>query len=110
MRIPGWAVGRPVPSDLYRYAERGRSNRYAQREWPAGGDYRSNRAMPCWRRHWQAGDKVELRLPMPIHRVLADDPVAADRGRVAIERGPIVYCVEGVDNRRQRLGFAHPVG
>ncbi len=49
-------------------------------------------------RHWAAGDTVELRLPMPVHRVLADDPVAADRGRVALERGPIVYCVEGVDN------------
>ena len=49
-------------------------------------------------RRWQAGDRVELDLPMPIQRVLADDPVAADHGRVALQRGPIVYAVEAVDN------------
>ena len=41
---------------------------------------------------------VELEIPMPIRRVVADQKVAADRGRVAIERGPLVYCLEDVDN------------
>jgi len=41
---------------------------------------------------------VELSLPMPVHRVTSDERVAADAGRVALERGPIVYCAEAVDN------------
>ena len=49
-------------------------------------------------RRWQAGDAVELDLPMPVRRVAADEKVQADRGRVALERGPLVYCAEWPDN------------
>lgn len=49
-------------------------------------------------RQWHSGDTVELNLPMPVRRVLAHEAVEADRGRVAIERGPLVYCAEGADN------------
>src|SRR5581483_3786723 len=49
-------------------------------------------------RMWKAGDTIELALPMPIRRVVANDAVAADRGRVAIERGPVMYAAEWVDN------------
>ncbi len=49
-------------------------------------------------RRWRPGDTVTLDLPMPAHRVMAHPSVAADVGRVALQRGPIVYCLEGVDN------------
>jgi hypothetical protein len=49
-------------------------------------------------REWHAGDVVELHLAMPVQRVKADDRVAADRGRVALMRGPLVYCIESADN------------
>lgn len=49
-------------------------------------------------RRWQAGDVIELNLPMAIQRIEAHPRVEADRGRVAIRRGPLVYCFEGVDN------------
>ena len=49
-------------------------------------------------RKWQAGDVVELNLPMPIRRVVANDKVKADAGRVALQRGPVVFCVEWADN------------
>jgi hypothetical protein len=48
-------------------------------------------------RAWQPGDKVALELPMPVRRVVANEQVEADRGRVALMRGPLVYCLEGVD-------------
>jgi DUF1680 family protein len=48
-------------------------------------------------RAWQPGDTVTLDLPMPVRRVIANEKVEADRGRVALMRGPIVYCVEGTD-------------
>ena len=50
------------------------------------------------RRTWKAGDKVELSLPMEIQRIEAHPQVTADAGRVAIQRGPLVYCFEAVDN------------
>ncbi len=49
-------------------------------------------------RTWKAGDAVRLVLPMPVERVYADPRVKADVGRVALQRGPVVYCLEGVDN------------
>ncbi len=56
-------------------------------------------------RTWAPGDKVRLVLPMPVERVLADPRVKADVGRVALQRGPIVYCLEGVDNGGHPRGF-----
>ncbi|MBV9267959.1 MAG: glycoside hydrolase family 127 protein, partial [Acidobacteriaceae bacterium] len=49
-------------------------------------------------RRWKSGDVIELELPMPVRRVLAAEEVEADRGRVALQRGPIVYCTESPDN------------
>jgi DUF1680 family protein len=49
-------------------------------------------------RTWKSGDVVRLNLPMPVERVHADPRVKADVGRVALQRGPVVYCLEGVDN------------
>ena len=49
-------------------------------------------------RDWKAGDVITLTLPMPVRRILANDAVEADRGRVALQRGPIVYAAEWPDN------------
>jgi uncharacterized protein len=146
IRIPGWARGEAMPTDLYRFADRDpervalqpndgstgvarpvpasarqeeqratarlaeapearrRQDRGGQRSKPS---LRLNgRPVPMTldkgyariRRRWQKGDVVQLDLPMPIRRVLAHDGVAEDRDKAAIERGPIVYCVEAIDN------------
>ncbi len=50
------------------------------------------------KREWSAGDRVELALPMPVERVYAHPKVQADCGRVALRRGPVVYCLEEADN------------
>jgi len=49
-------------------------------------------------REWKMGDKVELVLPMPIERVEANPKVREDAGRTALQRGPVVYCLESIDN------------
>ena len=59
-------------------------------------------------RKWHAGDTIELDLPMPIRRIQAHPKVAAGRGRVAIQRGPIVYCLEAVDNGGKVFNLALP--
>lgn len=50
------------------------------------------------RRSWRRGDRLELALPMPVEKLHADPRVRADHGKVAIQRGPLVYCLEQADN------------
>ncbi len=59
-------------------------------------------------RTWKSGDVVRLSLPMPVQRVYADPHVQADEGRVALQRGPVVYCLEGVDNDGQVRNLVLP--
>jgi DUF1680 family protein len=54
-------------------------------------------------RDWKKGDVVALNLPMPVRRIAAMDSVKADQNRVALQRGPLVYCVEHVDNGGKAL-------
>ena len=49
-------------------------------------------------RQWKKGDTVEVVMNMPVHRIKAHDKVEQNRGRLAVERGPVVYCAEGADN------------
>ena len=97
LRIPGWARGEPVPSDLYRFMDQTsepvtiRVNGQPVPVTPVKG-------YVSLKRIWKHGDAVELNLPMPVRRIQANDQVAADRGRVALQRGPLVYCAEWPDN------------
>jgi hypothetical protein len=50
------------------------------------------------KRKWKAGDKVELDLPMPVRKIVADERIADDRDKMAIQRGPLIYCAEWPDN------------
>jgi DUF1680 family protein len=59
-------------------------------------------------RTWKAGDEVLLNLPMPVEVVHADPKVKADVGRAALQRGPVVYCLEGVDNGGQVRNLTLP--
>jgi DUF1680 family protein len=59
-------------------------------------------------RLWRAGDKIEVRLSMPIERIHAHPAVRANAGKVALRRGPVVYCLEEVDNGPNLPGFSLP--
>jgi hypothetical protein len=97
IRIPGWARGEPVPGTLYRQLVAGTPEiRLAVGDEAVSGGTQAGYAVI--RRRWEPGDVVRLDLPMPVRRLVADERVEADRGRVALERGPLVYCVEAIDN------------
>jgi len=59
-------------------------------------------------RTWQARDVVEIDMPMPVKRIYADPRVYANRGRVALQRGPLVYCLEGIDHNGKVLDIMLP--
>jgi DUF1680 family protein len=97
IRIPGWARNQPLPSDLYRYLDQSEEPvPLALNSTPV--EYQVIQGFAQIRRRWRAGDVVELNLPMPVRRVVSHDQVKDNMGRVALERGPLVYCVEAVDN------------
>ncbi len=100
LRIPGWSQGQPTPAELYRYV--GPIENDQERPILAvNGDsvpVKLERGYAVIDREWHTGDEVVLKLPMPVRRVQAREEVEADRGRIAIERGPLVYCLEGADH------------
>ena len=109
LRIPGWAQGRPVPSDLYRYADP------APAAWTlrAGGEelkVKLEQGYAVITREWRPGDVVELDLPMPVRTVHGSPQIAAIAGCVALERGPVVYCVEGTVSTVAPGELALPTG
>lgn len=82
LRIPGWCTGAKLSVNGQAVEKLDLQKGYARLSRP-----------------WKAGDVVQLDLPMEIRRMEAHPKVAADLGRVAIQRGPIIYCFEAVDNK-----------
>jgi DUF1680 family protein len=107
VRVPGWARGRPVPSDLYGYVDTTDTPfALAVNGKPVKADL--VRGFAVVRRTWHPGDSLELNLSMPVRRVLSHENVEANAGRVALERGPVVYCAEAVDNGGQVFNLVLP--
>lgn len=98
LRIPGWVRGNVLPSDLYAYAD---NQKTVYRVSVNGQTVESdvNNGYLSIARKWKKGDVVEVHFDMLPRIVKANPKVEADRGRVAVERGPIVYCAEWPDNR-----------
>lgn len=97
LRIPGWAVGKEHPGGLY-HAKQPAGEVTLKVNGRTVGDLGIHRGYARIRRRWSPGDVVELQLPMDIRRVKADPRVEAAQGRVALHRGPLLYCLEGMDH------------
>jgi DUF1680 family protein len=97
IRIPGWAQEGAIPSDLYKFsATTGSKIEIKINGKPA--EYSMENGYAVLTKAWKMGDVVVLDLPMDIRRVVANNKVEDDRGKVALQRGPIVYCAEWPDN------------
>ena len=97
VRVPGWCRDSQTPGGLYRADGRSVATvsvngKSLDVETLEAGYLRIDRP-------WEKGDVVELDLPMPVRRLYAHEKIRADRGRVALQRGPIVFCVEAVDHQ-----------
>lgn len=98
VRIPEWVNGTPVPSDLYQFSD-GVKGSYSVKVngQPVGGNLEKGYLVIS--RPWKKGDVVSVHFDMPVRTITAHEKVKADEGRVAVERGPLVYCAEGADNQ-----------
>jgi DUF1680 family protein len=108
LRIPGWARGEPVPGDLYRFAD----EENATPSLRVNGEsvaLRPAQGFATVKRVFRPGDVVELVLPMPARRIRSHPSVAGNQGRLALQRGPLVYALEGIDNGGKVLDLILPV-
>ena len=104
IRIPGWVRGQVVPSNLYQYTDGKRleytitvNGQTVAAKVTEDGYYTINRK-------WKKGDKVQIHFDMEARTVRANNKVEADRGKISIERGPLVYCAEHPDNTFDIMG------
>ncbi|MDO7873313.1 glycoside hydrolase family 127 protein [Hymenobacter sp. ASUV-10] len=97
VRIPGWARNEAVPSSLYSFAQpatQAVSIRVNGR--PVAYTLRDGYAVLA--RTWRKNDVVAVSLPMEVRRVVAHPLVKDDQGKVALQRGPVIFCAEWPDN------------
>lgn len=107
VRMPGWAQNKPVPGDLYRQAEIGDQ----KIDLKVNGrliDLNREKGFARIRRTWKKGDTISVEFPMDPRRIAANKALKDAAGKIAVGRGPLVYCAEGLDNGGSALNLALP--
>jgi uncharacterized protein len=97
IRVPGWANGEASPGALYRYIQ----NKPKQIEFLVNGnkvETKIDNGYISIERNWMKGDQISFTLPMEILQIRAMDSLRNDQNRIALQRGPFIYCIEGADN------------
>jgi DUF1680 family protein len=107
-RIPCWLTGSPIPGDLYSFEDENDEKPFlAVNDTVISARY--SKGYACIERKWKNGDEIELTLPMPVRKVIANPLVKADKNKVCLVRGPIVFCAEGLDNHDHVNNIIIPV-
>ncbi len=107
VRVPGWARNEAAPGNLYHF------DGSERQEWTLTVNGKNvpaemKQGFACIERQWSKNDVVEFVLPMKVQKVRADDRVADDRGMVALQQGPIMFCGEALDNDRGVFNLVVP--
>jgi len=107
IRIPGWAQNVAIPSGLYAFEKNSAQKAVIK----INGDpveYTMQQGYAVLSRTWKKGDVVEVNLPMEVRRVTANKKLEDDAGKVAIQRGPLMYCAEWADNNGRATNIILP--
>jgi len=97
IRIPGWAQNEAMPSNLYSY-ETPSAQKIDIKINGVSVEYHIEKGYAVLTKKWKKGDKIELNLPMNVQRVIANTNLKDDTSKIALQRGPIMYCAEWKDN------------
>jgi len=110
IRIPGWTGNDLWAGRLYEFMDSPEAFKSAPKLTLNGRTVEAEveKGFAEIDRTWRPGDTVEVDLPMPVRRIRADPRVRDDEGRVALQCGPLVYCVEGPDNDGHALNIVVP--
>ena len=107
VRIPGWAQNKAIPSDLYQFQNISAAKPVIK----VNGetiDYNIQNGYAAISRTWKKGDVVAVDLPMEVRRVVANEKIKDDRGKIALQRGPLMYCAEWTDNNGKTSNIIIP--
>ena len=107
LRIPGWVQGKTYTNGLYEYSNF-KTNNYTVKVNGKEVTTRVESGYLVIERDWKKGDQVTYDLPMQVNRLVSATDLKFNNNRVAIQRGPIVYCVEGADNNNKAWNFILP--
>jgi hypothetical protein len=97
LRIPGWARNEAIPSTLYHFENESNAKPIIK----VNGrsiEYTIEKGYVSIKRIWKKNDLVEMTLPMEIRKIVANPKIPDDYGKMALQRGPLIYCAEWVDN------------
>ncbi|HLG38608.1 MAG TPA: hypothetical protein VI461_03030, partial [Chitinophagaceae bacterium] len=115
VRIPGWAQEMPIPSDLYAFEDTnwlmepvGFIKKIVIKINGTPAEYTMENGYAVLNRTWKPNDIVEVSLPMDVRRVIAVDKLKEDAGKVALQRGPLIFCAEGQDNNGKASNIVLP--
>ncbi len=108
VRIPGWAQNEAIPSDLYSFKNTTARGNVTINVNGKPVQYQVEHGYAVISKSWKKGDVVELQLPMDVRRVTANAKVKNDIGKVALQRGPLMYCAEWVDNNGRTSNIIMP--
>ena len=97
IRIPGWARNEAIPGGLYKFTGEGNDSCKISVNGETG-KWEVKDGYAVIEKKWRKGDRVSVDFPMPVRKVLADDRISDDNGKVAFQRGPVIYCAEWPDN------------
>ena len=98
LRVPGWARNEVIDGDLYKYTDSHTPSIHLTVNGKSVEPVMENGYITLEKRNWQQNDKINISFEMPVRKVASHDLVVSNKGKVALERGPIVYCAEEVDN------------
>ena len=107
IRIPGWSNSQPVPGNTYYYSDNF-SEKFSISLNGIPATYKMVNGYAVIKKTWKKGDLVLLNLPMPVRRIVAIEELKEDRNRVALQRGPLVYCFEHSDNASKTMNIIIP--
>jgi DUF1680 family protein len=107
LRIPAWAAAASEPDDIYSYAG-ALPGKVVLKVNGTETPFAAESGYAVVEREWTKGDAVEFVLPMEVLKVVSRPEVAANRDRIALQRGPFIYCVEGADNGGSAWNFLLP--
>jgi len=97
VRIPGWSKAEAIPSDLYAY-ENPKASKVIIKVNGQPVDYKIENGYAVIKKEWRKGDRLEMDLPMGVNKVIANEALKDDNNKIALQRGPIMYTAEWVDN------------
>jgi DUF1680 family protein len=107
VRIPGWVKDEPVPGSTYKYINKPDSAvSITLNGKPAV--YKMENGYAVLNNKWKKGDVIALNLPMQVRMVQATDSIKADKNKIALQRGPLMYCVEQLNNADVKQSFIIP--